>query len=148
MPQHRPSGQEPPHGPSSLPSDASASRDLSASPGSGVISTSRNGSSNASTRVTPHDGPGVARVAPVLSLVEWRDREKQEQIDRLLEMLDDLRKDVVAGRVSTLALAGVSDGEEFCQWEGQHPQVLYVLELAKAELLHGVRFGDEDDDTD
>lgn len=147
MAQHRPSGQEPPHGPSSLSSDVSASRDLAAS-SSGGLTTSRSGSSTPSARVTTHDGPGVARIAPVLSLVEWRDREKQEQIDRLLEMLDDLRKDVVAGRVSTLALAGISDGEEFCQWEGQHPQILYVLELAKAELLHGVRFGDEDDDSE
>lgn len=87
-------------------------------------------------------------MAPVLSLVEWRDREKQEQIDRMLEMLDELRKDVVAGRVSTLALAGVADGEEFCQWDGADAQVLYVLELAKAELLHGVRFGEDEDDAE
>jgi len=148
MAQHRPSGQEPPHGPGSLTADAATSRDLAVSPSSSVLNTPRTGSSNTSARVTAHDGPGVARIAPVLSLVEWRDREKQEQVDRLLEMLDDLRKDVVAGRVSTLALAGVSEGEEFCQWEGPHAQVLYVLELAKAELLHGVRFGDDDDDSE
>ncbi len=86
------------------------------------------------------------RIAPVVSLVERRDREKQEQIERLLEMLDDLRKDVERGKVSTLAVAGVADGEEFCQWDGPDATVLYVLELAKTELMHGVRFGDDEDD--
>lgn len=93
-------------------------------------------------------GPSVARVTPPVSLVEWHDREKQEQIDRLLEMVDDLRKDVIAGRVTTLALAGVADGDEFFQWEGKDPSVLYVLELAKLELLHGVRFADVNSETD
>jgi hypothetical protein len=81
-------------------------------------------------------------------LVEWRDREKQEQIDRLLEILDDLRKDVISGKISTLAVAGVVEGEEFCQWEGPDASVLYALELAKTELLHGVRFGDPDEEDD
>lgn len=91
-------------------------------------------------------GPSVARVTPTVSLVEWHAREKQEQIDRLLEMLDDLRQDVVAGRVTALALAGVADEQEFFQWEGKDPTILYVLELAKAELIHGVRFASDDED--
>ncbi len=90
-------------------------------------------------------GPGIARVSPQLNLVDWHAREKQEQIDRMLEMLDELRSDIVAGRVSTLAFAGIASGEPFCQWDGDHPNILYAMELAKAELLYEIRFGDDSD---